>query len=265
MPNGHPPHGASPHKSLLHTPAVQALLLQILSFVVVVAGSVAIGRMTAIQVNVISAAIMQGVLATALSRWRRMASWWLAIQFLFPVALVVLLAFHLPSWIFLSAFLLLLPLYWTTFRTQVPYYPSGLDTWRAVESLIPHKPGVRVVDIGSGFGGLVMHLAQHRPDGIIEGVELAPLPWLASVLRARLRGSSACFIRKDYGRLALSDYDVVFAYLSPAAMPSLWQKARAEMRQGTLLLSLEFPVVGVKPDLILHPGGSGPALYGWYR
>lgn len=263
MPSGRPTHGASPHHSFVQAPAVQALLIQILSFVVVVASAMATAQVTGLQVNVMTAAILQGVTATALSRWRRMASWWLAIQFLFPVALVVLLAFRLPPWIFLGVFLLLLPLYWTTFRTQVPYYPSGVDTWRTVQGLLPEKPGVRVVDIGSGFGGLVMHLAQHRPDGLIEGVELAPLPWLASVLRARLRGSSARFMRKDYERLAFNDYDVVFAYLSPAAMPSLWQKARAEMRQGTLLLSLEFPVAGVEPDLVLYPNDSGPALYGW--
>jgi hypothetical protein len=54
----------------------------------------------------------------------------------------------------------------------------------------------------------------------------------------------------------------VFAYLSPAAMPALWQKARREMRPGSLLLSHEFPIPGKEADLVLRPQG-GAALYGW--
>jgi hypothetical protein len=62
----------------------------------------------------------------------------------------------------------------------------------------------------------------------------------------------------------LSDYDVVFAFLSPAAMPALWRKASAEMRPGTLLLSYEFSIPGTTPHIIDHPVENGPALYGWY-
>jgi SAM-dependent methyltransferase len=132
-----------------------------------------------------------------------------------------------------------------------------------VAKALPAGRPIRFIDIGSGFGGLVMHLAAQRPESSFQGIELAPLPWLASRVRAAVAGSRAHFFRGDYARLDFADYDVIFAYLSPAAMPALWDKACHEMRPGTLLLSYEFPIPGVQPSLTIEPGELGPLLYGW--
>jgi SAM-dependent methyltransferase len=170
----------------------------------------------------------------------------------------------LPSSLFLAGFVALLLVYWSTFRTQVPYYPSGKRAWDAVAGLLPAGRPVYVVDIGSGLGGLVLDLARRRPESTFAGIELAPLPWLVSWLRARLAGNNVRFVRGDYEQLDLGDYDVVFAYLSPAAMGALWRKAGAEMRPGALLLSYEFGISAKPPDLTIVPTGRGPSLYGWH-
>lgn len=256
--------GAPLRRPLLRTPAIQALAIQIGSFAIVLAIAVGIAPIAELQVSIAIAALLQGALAALITRWCAMAWWWLIIQFLFPVALIALNAFYLPSWIYLVAFSVLLCLYWTTFRTQVPYYPSLPSTWNAVFQLLPQGRALRGIDIGSGFGGLVMHLAETRTDSEFVGIEVAPLPWLASSVRAHLRRSRARFVRGDYADLDLSSYDVVFAYLSPAAMPALWEKACAEMRHGALLLSYEFSVPDIGPDIVVHPLDNGPALYGWH-
>ncbi len=187
-----------------------------------------------------------------MSGWRGLAWWWLPIQLLFAPALLAMHALSLPPVLFLGLFLFFLLLYWSSFRTQVPYYPSTPAVWRTVAGLLPPRP-LRVIDIGSGFGGLALHLAAQRPDSTISGIELAPLPWLVSHMRARLRGARVRFMRGDYLRLDFAAYDVVFAYLSPAAMPALWEKAHSEMRPGTLLLSYEFVIPGQVPDIALAP------------
>lgn len=263
MHSGRSGQGEPPHKSFILTPAVQALLIQAVSLALVLAFAFGMAALTQVQLTIAAAALLQGAIAAALSRWRAMASWWLPIQFLFPVALIALHALRLPSWIFLAAFLALVALYWTTFRTQVPFYPSGPATWGAVAALLPAGQA-RFIDIGSGFGGLVMHLAALRPESSFAGIEVAPLPWLTSMLRARARRSKGKFIRGDYSRLNFAEFDAVFAYLSPAAMPALWRKASTEMRAGALLLSYEFPVPGVEPHIVRQPSEGGPALYGWY-
>lgn len=260
MQSGRSDPGAPSRRSFLRIPAIEALLIQCVTFALVVALSL----LTEMQLTVALAALAQGVAAAVLARWRGMAPWWLAIHLLFPFALALALALHLPSWIYLAAFAALLTLYWSTFRTQVPFYPSGRSTWAAVEALLPQGRPVRCIDIGSGFGGLVMYLAPRHPEHSVTGIELAPLPWLASLVRASLMRSAARFMRGDYHALNFADYDVVFAYLSPAAMPALWHKARSEMNKGALLLSYEFTIPGIEPSLVRHPAEGGPALYGWY-
>jgi hypothetical protein len=207
--------------------------------------------------------LLQGAAAALISRLFGLAAWWLLIQALLPVALLATLALHLPPILFLFAFIVSLGLYWSTFRTQVPFYPSGPAAWEAAAGMLPADRPVKFIDIGSGLGALVLHLSKRRPESVFEGIEVAPLPWLWSVLRARIGRHRASFIRGDYGRLDFASYDVVFAYLSPAAMPALWQKARAEMRPGTLLLSYEFHIPGMPPHMTVAPADGGRSLYGW--
>jgi SAM-dependent methyltransferase len=250
-------------RRIWRAPAVQALLIQLASAPLSLAAVYTLLHLD-VPLSLAGAGLLQGVIAAALSAWRRLAPWWLAIQLLFPLALLAGVSLRLPPWLFLAGFLILLLVYWSTFRTQVPYYPSGKRAWDAVAGVLPQDRPLYVIDIGSGLGGLVLDLAQRRPESTFVGIELAPLPWLASALRARLAGSSARFVRGDYEGLDLGDYDAVFAYLSPAAMDGLWRKACAEMRPGALLLSYEFDIGAKAPDITILPTGPGPALYGWH-
>ena len=140
------------------------------------------------------------------------------ILFFFPPAAMLVNSFHLPPMLFLAVFLFLLLLFWSTFRSQVPFYPSGRSTWDAVAALLPSDQPLRVIDIGSGLGGAVLYLSKLRADSRFTGIELAPLPWLVSQVRALLTRSRGAFVRGDYTRLDFRDYDTIFAYLSPAAM-----------------------------------------------
>lgn len=244
----------------LKLPAVRAALIQAGAFVptlFIIFGAARAG----LAPGYTAVALVQGVLAAIVS-WRlRLPGWWLPIQFLFPILLLAARAFPIPPWIYLAVFLLLLVSFWSTFRTRVPYYPSGRAAWDAFAAALPAGRPLRVVDIGSGLGGFTLDLARRHPGWTVTGVELAPLPWLVSRLRAV--GTGARFVRGDYARLRFSDYDAIFAYLSPAAMPALWEKASREMRPGSLLASYEFPIPGHPPTrtVIVNPGGE--RLYIW--
>lgn len=244
------------------SPALRALLLQLAAFPCTLA-IIYLLASAGLAATYWHVALVQGGVAAGLSWWRSLASWWRIIQFVFPPALVATLALDIPPWAFLVLFLFLLLLYWSTYRTQVPYYPSGRAVWNAVHDSLPAGKPLRVIDIGSGLGGFVLDLQRRRPESRIEGIELAPLPWFASHLRARLAGSRARFIRGDYEALDFADYDAVFAYLSPAVTEALWRKAAREMRPGAMLFSYEFIIVGQPPTRVIHPIQGGPALYRW--
>jgi hypothetical protein len=248
---------------IARAPAVQAMLIQCGAMPLTLA-IIYVMASFRFPVDYLTVAVVQGLLAAALTWKLALAAWWRAIQLLFPLAVLAALALSLPSWLFGAVFLLLLGWYWSTFRTQVPYYPSGPAVWDAVRQLLPTDKAPRVIDIGSGLGGLTLYLARVRPDAEAVGIELAPLPWLVSWLRARLGGSRARFLRGDYESLDFSQFDMVFAYLSPAAMSGLWRKAAAEMCPGSMLVSYEFVIEERAPDSIIRATQSEIPLYIWY-
>jgi hypothetical protein len=229
-------------------PSVAALLLQSLAFLL----SLLCLRSANVQLEPLAFALLCGSLAAVLSHFAGLARWWLPIQLLFAPALVLMMKLQLPSGIFLAAFLLMLLVYWSTFRTQVPLYLSSKKVWQTLEELLPpaeqRAPGepektFTFMDIGSGLGGVLLHLASVRPDGRYYGVENAPLPYLLSRLRIKLGRRRNC--RVLWGSLwstSLAPYDVVFAYLSPVPMQPLWHKVKQEMRPGTLFISNSFVV-----------------------
>lgn len=207
--------------------------------------------------------LLQSSLAVALS-WRMgMPIWWLAIQGIFVPAIftVSALAIH-PVW-FLGAFVLLALIYGRTDSTQVPLYLSRPRVWNAILKQLPNKRGIRVLDLGSGLGGLVQYIAQARPDSHVSGIEAAPLPAWISKLRM-MRARNAAIEWADFWHTDLSAYDVVCAYLSPVPMPDLWQKVQHEMRPGTLFISYRFAIPGVAPTQLVQLKDLGQTkLYVW--
>ena len=154
-----------------------------------------------------------------------------------------------PPLFFLFGFLLLLLVYWSTFRSQVPLYLSSRKVWMALETLLPADRPLRFIDIGSGLGGVLTHLARARPESHFHGVEIAPLPFILSWLRIRLGGFRNCTVRRQsLWDCDLGDYDVVFAYLSPVPMAELWQKVERELHPGALFISNSFNVSDHPPQ-----------------
>ena len=257
---------------LLRFPALLALIIQLLSLGLVLVFCWLMVNLLAyfsIEINslkMLSLVLLQGVVASALAYFLRMAIWWRWIHLAFPIVVWAMLMFDVPNEMYLAGFLVTLSIFWTSFRTQVPYYPSRLDVWQKMAQIAAqyqtnHTAPLRIIDIGSGLGGLSLYLAKAYPNATIEGIEIAPLPWLVSRFRALIAMSSARFKLGNYHALNFADYDIVFAYLSPAAMTDLWEKSQKEMRIGTLLISLEFEVAGLTPTESSVQKGASRSLF----
>ena len=250
--------------SRLQIPVLKALLVQCSAIPLsVIATGLIVQRFEIGSAMIASLLLLQGAIAAGITKIFKLAIWWIGMQFFFPITLYYALQIHLPPIFFLAAFLGLLTVYWTTFRTQVPFYPSNETVWAAVLSRMPPDSSLRFIDIGSGVGGLAMNIAFHRPFYEVTGVEIAPVPWLLSKLRNNIKGLDCLFLRKNYERMDLSCYDVVFAYLSPAAMPKLWKKLEEEMQPGSIFFSYEFIIEGIEPSELIVSADNTRPLYMW--
>ncbi|WAW09503.1 class I SAM-dependent methyltransferase [Oxalobacter vibrioformis] len=254
------PEGRNPRLPGFSIP-IQALFIQLIAFCLTLFMVQVLFKLTGWMASTLAFGLIQGALAALITYVRRMPYWWLPIQLVFPVAMFLLLALQIsPVW-YLGAFFILLLLFWGAIVTRVPLYLSGHAAWEAVEELLPKDRPLRVIDIGSGLGGLVLYLAAKRPDCSVSGIELSPFLWMVSRLRQKLSKTPARFRLGNYEKLNLAEYDVVFAYLSPVVMDSLWVKTDTEMRPGSLFLSLEFEVEDIDPDIRIAAGNR--VLFGW--
>ena len=209
-------------------------------------------------------ALVQGGIAALLSYLLHQPTWWPPLHFLFFPAILLALQASVPTWLYLAAFLTLVLFYWSTFRTRVPLYLSDSKAWQAVAPLLPRTQPFRFIDVGSGLGDVPFYLEPRFPEGHFYGTEIAPAPWLISRIRAWSRRSRVTFMRRDYTAIDLAGFDVVFAFLSPAVMPALWEQARAQMQKGSLFISLSFGVQARQPDHeIALAEGARHTLYAW--
>lgn len=205
--------------------------------------------------------IVQAVFSAVFSIFLQYEKWWKYIHFIFPLAVYTTSHFDIPSLVYLFAFLFLLSLHTASFKNRVPYFPSKTTVWARVNDFLTSRDTTNFIDLGSGLGGLVLHLKQQNPALTVIGIEMAPLPWLISVLRKKLTHSKANFILGNYQALNLGQYDAIFTYLSPAPMEQLYEKAVREMRTNTLFLSHEFPIPNIKPSYLLDSPDDGSITY----
>jgi hypothetical protein len=244
-------------------PATLAVAIQLVTLITVFVCVFVVSYFSSVRFSLWSLVLLQSLIATACCQLAGMAIWWRWIHAIFPLAVWGMSMWTVPNEVYLIGFLISLSIFWTTFRSQVPFFPSRPIVWQKVAALIPQDQSIRMIDIGSGLGDLSMHIAKSNNNSQIEGIEIAPLPWLISVIRAWLRRSSAKFRLGNYHELNFADYDLVFAYLSPAAMPALWQKAQQEMQIGSLLVSYEFDIPGVPPTFTIENESRMPTIFVW--
>jgi len=202
-------------------------------------------------------ALAQAVAAASIARLLRQPAWWLILHLSFAPAIIAALALHLdPLW-YLGAFVLLALTYGGVHRSRVPLYFSGAAATNVLLGLLP--PKARFLDLGCGIGSVLNRVGRSGIVAQSDGVEAALLPWLIARLRARGRYRVR---REDLWHTDLGRYDVVYAYLSPAAMPALWTKAIREMNPGSLLISNSFPVPQKRADEVRAWGaGAADVLY----
>ena len=112
---------------------------------------------------------------------------------------------------------------------------------RLMIELAELKPGMKVVDLGSGLGRLLFLAADSGADAT--GYELNPVLYWFTKLRAKLKKTPGR-VEARWQSLFDADVrsaDVVFCFLFNGYMPKLDKKLFSEMKPGAKIIGYTFP------------------------
>lgn len=103
-----------------------------------------------------------------------------------------------------------------------------------------------VMDLGSGWGTLLLPLAKRFPNHQFVGIERGFLPFWISVFRAR-KLDNLTFLRQDFFTTNISKADIIFVFLLNSTMAKLTAKIKTEMKTGSTIIANRFPMKDEKP------------------
>lgn len=183
---------------------------------------------------------------------QELSSWAKAMRAgMFPASYCALWAsVWLPSWTWGLCFLAGLLVYPRLDASTAPLWRSpkelGLSLGMAL-STMDFKPGT-ALDAGCGLGDGVLAMRTAIPDAQVDGMESAWLPWIIAMLRCG-KGIS----RIDMWSASWSEYDLVYLFLRPEAMPRAKEKCARELRPEAIVACLDFPIPDSLPLLVFEP------------
>ncbi len=179
-------------------------------------------------------------------------TWWrrLMIALGFPLSLAVSGAQTLPAWAWLLPLLLLLLIYPLNAWRDAPLFPTPKNALNELVAHAPLAPGALILDAGCGLGAGLKALRHAYPSARLHGLEWS---WPLRALCA-LRCPWARVRQGDIWQADWSGYDLVYLFQRPESMPRAAAKARAELRPGSWLVSLEFEAT----ELIAHTRLQAP-------
>jgi hypothetical protein len=177
----------------------------------------------------------------------KLPKWFYYISIFIPVLFFIDFNYlHLSKNIYGILFLILGLTFSHTLIDRVPLYLSNQSTIDALAILIEKKEAQFFLDLGSGLGGVVREMAKTKVKSF--GVESAPMLWIISSIICFHKGK---ILRQNIWNTDLSNYDVVYAFLSPAVMDKLFLKIQKEMKKNSLFISNSFEIQGIDPSEII--------------
>lgn len=133
------------------------------------------------------------------------------------------------------------------FLTGAPYVPSTGAVAKTMIELALIRPGMRVYDLGSGDGKLLLLAARQGADAT--GFEINPfLVALTSFRMFMSRDRKHMRVKwKNFWTADFHDADVVFIYLLPWKMETLQTLLERQLKPGALIVSNSFIFPNWKP------------------
>ena len=139
--------------------------------------------------------------------------------------------------------------------------PAVID--ELAEFLGQYSPSGRFIDLGSGWGSLVLKLAKRLPQWQIDGVEASPTPWF--IANCRSVGTNTSNYRFFIGRMEkqmLQNYDVIFLHQPTRNLNPMLSKLGRALQSDSFVVTYPNPLPRLPdPDLLLSEKNDRIFLY----
>jgi hypothetical protein len=146
---------------------------------------------------------------------------------------------------------------WALGTTGVPVVASTEAVREAALDALQLRPGDTFVDLGCGFGGVILAARRRRVRAY--GYELNLAVWFVTWAR-NLADWGAHIRLGDSRKSRLGRADAIYAYLMPHAMRQLADPL-GRLRPGTRVASVSFPVPGWSPERTIEVGLRKEPIY----
>lgn len=131
--------------------------------------------------------------------------------------------------------------------------PSSRKACHAMLEAVENSTPGPIVDLGSGWGTLVIAFAKKYPQRQVIGYELSLIPWLVSLMLKYIMGmENLSLYRRDFLKADLSDVSVILCYLFPRGMCSLKEKLEREQGRVSLIASNTFALPSCQAEKVLR-------------
>jgi methylase of polypeptide subunit release factors len=162
-----------------------------------------------------------------------------------PAGILVSMAFPGYGWVWLIFLVIFGLIFLPTFWTRVPYYPSSEKVYALIAAELPVNQAFRFLDLGCGDAKLLSFLSEQFPLAKFEGVDLSPTAIAAAKINTH-KNKNVSISFSDYWNKNFSDYDFIYAFLSPTPMEDVEHKSKAEMKKESTLLVNSFSLPNLK-------------------
>lgn len=144
-------------------------------------------------------------------------------------------------------------MYWN-YQPSVPWVPTREEVIRTLLSLLRIPKGFVVYDIGCGDGRVAIALAQEFPGIRVKCVEARKDLVEKARKAVESKGLSARVevIEGDFFKIDISDADLIYMYLLTSVNQKLRPKLENELKQGAIIVSLDFPIPGWNPVAVIE-------------
>ena len=145
---------------------------------------------------------------------------------------------------------------------DVAFVPTPKKIVQAMLRLASLRRGETLFDLGAGDGRVIIEAARRFGANAI-GVEIDPANISRIKERLTVTGTKASLIEADMFNIDLTSADVIAIYLSESANAKLAPKLTAELKPGTRIVSLDYPLPGwpAKRELQLEASGIERTIY----